>query len=125
MPHSERGEEILSRLLPLKPATPPGVGGGGYRQISSRVAASRRPQQLRPIDNPRTPALEGMEQARIRGYRLATNTSGMMMMSPPPTAGGGVVMGGGSGHVRYNQLPPLDVGGTSAGMQSTILPTGW
>jgi hypothetical protein len=117
--------------LPSLPYSPPvaGVGSSGYRGLySGRVGplnASRRPQQLRPIENPRTPALERIESAQIRGYRLPVNAAsggGVVGLSPPPTAGGGVASGGfmgvvGSGHVvRNNQLPPLEIGGGTTGI---------
>ena len=69
--------------------------------VSSRLNSRRH--QLRPIDNPRTPALKRIEDTRIQGLKLPTNTSGLG--SPPPTAGGT----GGGGPMRNNQLPPLDV----------------
>ena len=83
---------------------------------------SRRPQQLKPLERPRTPALERIESAQIRGYRLPVNAAasgggGIVGLSPPPTAGGGVAPGGGvagSGHVRNTQLPPLEIGGGAA-----------
>ena len=66
---------------------------------------------MKPIDNP--PALERM-RTHIRGVRVPVGGVGL---SPPPTAGGGVApvgvaFGGilGSGHVRNNQLPPLEAG---------------
>lgn len=73
---------------------------------------SRRPQQLKPLERPRTPALERIESAQIRGYRLPVNAAasgggGVVGLSPPPTAGG-------SGHVRNTQLPPLEIGGGAA-----------
>ncbi|CAI8010836.1 hypothetical protein GBAR_LOCUS7096 [Geodia barretti] len=67
--------------LPSLPYSPPvaGVGSSGYRGLySGRVGplnASRRPQQLRPIEHPRTPALERIESAQIRGYRLPVNAA--------------------------------------------------
>ncbi|CAI8010835.1 Protein FAM149A [Geodia barretti] len=117
--------------LPSLPYSPPvaGVGSSGYRGLySGRVGplnASRRPQQLRPIEHPRTPALERIESAQIRGYRLPVNAAsgaGVVGLSPPPTAGGGVASGGlmgvvgGSHVVRNNQLPPLEIGGGTTGI---------
>ena len=86
--------------------------------VCSRLNSRRH--QLRPIDNPRTPALERIEDTRIQGLKLPTNTIGFG--SPPPTAGGA----GGGGPMRNNQLPPLDVGGTAgtAGVPSSLLATG-
>lgn len=86
--------------------------------VCSRLNSRRH--QLRPIDNPRTPAIKRIEDTRIQGLKLPTNTSGLG--SPPPTAGGT----GGGGPMRNNQLPPLDVGGTAgtAGVPSSLLATG-
>ena len=113
---------------PALPPSPPGVGGlASYRHtLLSRAGlttASRRPLQLKPIENPRTPAPEKMGRAQIRGVRLPVNASGAGL-TPPHTAGGCVASGGimgvvGSGHLRNNQLPPLETGLT--GIYSSTL----
>ena len=101
------------------PSTPPGLNSshrGIYSGRGGLLNPSRRPQQLKPLERPRTPALERIESAQIRGYRLPVNAAasgggGVVGLSPPPTAGGGMA---GSGHVRNTQLPPLEIGGGAA-----------
>ena len=60
--------------------------------MSSRVL-SRRNVTLKPIDRPKTPALEPIDNC-VRGYRLSTTLS---IPSPPSTP-----------LTRNNQLPPLE-----------------
>lgn len=67
-------------------------GAPGSRLISSRLT-SRRNVTLKPIDRPKTPALEPIENC-VRGYKLSTNVS---MSSPPSTP-----------ITKNNQLPPLE-----------------
>lgn len=64
----------------------------GSRLISSRLT-TRRNATLKPIDRPKTPALEPTENY-VRGYKLSTNVS---MSSPPSTP-----------LTKTNQLPPLE-----------------
>ena len=117
--------------LSALPSTPPTSYRGTHSGRVGLSTVARRPQQLRPIENPKTPALERIGQAQIRGYRLPVNT-GCVGLSPPPTAGGGVASVGvasggsvgvvGSGHVRNNQLPPLEIGGGAITTTGVPLP---
>ena len=85
-------QELSLLYFSALPYSPPvaGVGSGGYRGLySGRVGplnASRRPQQLRPIEHPRTPALERIESAQIRGYCcvLYTHTRGFSGIEQTP-----------------------------------------
>ena len=88
---------IYRGVLPSTPAS-------GHRLVSSRMAQRR--QFLRPMENPRTPALVPIDDG-IRGYKLSTSSSSAAAaaiaagQSSPPS----------SAYARHTQLPPLEVGG--------------
>ncbi len=79
--------------VPLKISDFQLPGGPGSRLISSRLT-NRRNVTLKPIDRPKTPAREPIENC-LRGYKLSTNVS---MLSPPSTP-----------YTKNNQLPPLEM----------------